>query len=69
MRQKCLRLWRRYNPRRCKIDVDEPTLILAAELGWVECYRGEWELTEYGTKELLNIVKGVENEYDSRSIN
>lgn len=46
------RLWRRYNPRRTFIDLDEDTIIFMAQFGYIELYRGEWFLTDAGYEAL-----------------
>ena len=46
---RCLkRLWRRYNPRRKYINMDEDTIAWMSQLGYVELYRGEWFFTKSG---------------------
>lgn len=46
------KLWRRYDPRRKYIDMDDNTISLMAQLGYIELYRGEWFFTDLGHEAL-----------------
>lgn len=62
------KLFQRYNPRRKHIEMDETTIILLSQLGYLELYRGEWFLTASGIaalKEGIRIAK--EQNADFRS--
>lgn len=50
------KLWRRYNPRRTYIEMDEADIVFLAEISMIEWYRGEWFFTEAGLEALK---KGV----------
>ena len=51
------KLWNRYNPKRTYIDMDETSIALAASMGWIELYRGEWFFTKKGYAELEKAVE------------
>jgi hypothetical protein len=42
------KFYHRYKPWRKRVEIDDATLALAASMGWVELYRGEWFFTEKG---------------------
>lgn len=61
------RLWERYNPRRKYIDLDDHTISLMAQLGYIELYRGEYFFTPAGQEALEEGIKIMkENMNDSQ---
>lgn len=51
------RLWNRYNPRRKYIDLNDHTIRLMAQLGYIELYRGEYFFTPAGVEALKEGIK------------
>jgi hypothetical protein len=55
------KLYDRYKPWRSRVEIDADVLALAASMGWVELYRGEWFITPIGyegLKKAIEIKKG-----------
>lgn len=57
------RLLARYNPRRKYLDMDDEAIILLAQLGYIELYRGEYFFTEAGIEALQEGIKIMKDEY------
>jgi hypothetical protein len=56
-------MYNRYKPWRKGIEIDEATLALAASMGWVELYHGEWFFTDKGHAGLQAAIDTFKEEY------
>jgi hypothetical protein len=50
-------MYNRYKPWRKGIEIDEATLAIAASMGWVELYHGEWFFTTAGEDALRATIQ------------
>ena len=53
----------RYNPKRSKLEVDDSTLALLAQLGYVELFRGEYLVTDAGYEMFTQAIDEYEEKY------
>lgn len=53
----------RYDPRRVHMDVDDETLALMSQLGYIEVFRGEYIITESGYDMFQDAVDAYKEKY------
>lgn len=53
----------RYDPRRVSMDVDDSTLALMSQLGYVELFHGEYIITESGYDMFQDAVDAYKEKY------
>lgn len=54
------KLWNRYNPRRKYFEMDDDMIVILAQLGYIELYRGEYFFTDAGIEAIndgLRVLK------------
>ena len=44
------RLWKRFDPRNSEIELDDNTIELMSQLGYIELIYGKWFLTDSGVE-------------------
>jgi hypothetical protein len=55
-----MRLWKKIKGRfkpDIEFEIDDATLMLALQLGWVEKFLGKWQFTDKGQEEFTAFIK------------